>query len=119
MVLERTLRSQDRAPTRDRDPGAGHVPSLVRGEQKVRAGKLAVVPGRPSWMSSPKCSTFSGGIVTGMSGVQIEPGRRCLPDPCGPGSWARLAQGSAMAALVAAYGANSGEGMSELTDVCR
>ena len=36
--------------------------------------------------------------------------------PCRPSIWARLAQKFAIAALVAAYGASSGEGMSELTD---
>ena len=69
-------------------------------------------------MSSPKCSPFSGGIVAGMSGVQIEPGATLSPGSpfAGPAA-GPVAQGSATAALVAAYGASSGEGMSELTDV--
>src|SRR5688500_13655244 len=52
-----------------------------------------------------------------MSGVQIGPGATLLTRmPSGPSIWARLAQKFAMAALVAAYGASCGDGMSELTD---
>lgn len=36
--------------------------------------------------------------------------------PLSPSIWAKLAEKFAMAALVAAYGARAGEGMSEFTD---
>src|SRR3954469_14658643 len=74
-------------------------------------------PGRPSGVSEPNCSTFSGGMVAGISGVQIGPGATLLTRiPRLPSSWARLAVKFAMAAFVAAYGARVGEGMSEFTD---
>ena len=56
-------------------------------------------------------------MVAGMSGVQIGPGATLLTRmPFSPSSWARLATKLAIAALVAAYGASVGEGMSEFTD---
>src|SRR3954451_18572421 len=71
----------------------------------------------PSGVSESNCSTFSVGMVAGMSGVQIGPGATLLTRmPCSPRSCARLAQKLAIAALVAAYGASCGDGMSEFTD---
>jgi hypothetical protein len=55
--------------------------------------------------------------VAGISGVQIGPGATLFTRiPFSPNSWARLADKFAIAALVAAYGASVGEGMSEFTD---
>src|SRR5215207_7380125 len=66
---------------------------------------------------SPKLSTFSGGIVAGMSGVQIGPGATLFTRmPFSASIWARLALKFAMPALVMAYGARFGLGLSELTD---
>src|SRR5215218_4857315 len=74
-------------------------------------------PARPSGVSSPKLATFSSGMVAGISGVQIGPGATLLTRiPFSPSSCARLAEKFAIAALVAAYGASVGLGMSELTD---
>src|SRR5215212_2730728 len=74
-------------------------------------------PARPSGVSSPKLATFSSGIVAGISGVQIGPGATLLTRiPFSPRSCARLAERLAIAALVAAYGASVGEGISEFTD---
>jgi hypothetical protein len=68
-------------------------------------------------VSVPKLSTFSGGMVAGMSGVQIGPGATLLARmPFSPSICARLAVKFAMAAFVAAYGARVGDGLSELTD---
>ena len=59
-------------------------------------------PGRPSGVSEPKPSTFSGKVV-GISGVQIGPGATALTRmPCGPSSAARLTVRLLSAALVAA-----------------
>ncbi len=56
-------------------------------------------------------------MVDGISGVQIGPGATLLTRiPLSPSNWARLAEKLAIAALVAAYGARVGEGMSEFTD---
>src|SRR6266496_5118761 len=74
-------------------------------------------PARPSGTFLPKFSTLSSGIVDGMSGVQIGPGATLFTRmPFPPKSCARLAAKFAMAAFVAAYGANVGDGMSEFTD---
>ena len=68
-------------------------------------------------MFSPNEDTFSGGIVAGISGVQIGPGATLLTRiPLSPNICARLAEKLAIAALVAAYGASVGLGISELTD---
>jgi hypothetical protein len=62
-------------------------------------------------------ATFSSGMVAGISGVQIGPGATLFTRmPFSPNSWARLAEKLAIAALVAAYGASCGDGMSEFTD---
>ena len=56
-------------------------------------------------------------MVAGISGVQIGPGATELTRmPFSPSSWARLAEKLAIAALVAAYGARVGTGMSEFTE---
>src|SRR3954454_4718309 len=74
-------------------------------------------PARPGGAVWPKLFTFSSGMVEGINGVQIGPGATLFTRmPFGPNSCARLAQKLATAAFVAAYGASSGEGMSELTD---
>src|SRR3954469_10288075 len=74
-------------------------------------------PARPSGVSEPNCSTFSGGMVDGINGVQTGPGATLFTRmPRSPSSWARLAVRLAMAAFVAAYGARVGDGMSEFTD---
>jgi hypothetical protein len=58
-----------------------------------------------------------GGIVEGISGVQIGPGATLLTRiPRSPRSCARLAEKFAIAAFVAAYGDSVGEGLSEFTD---
>ena len=55
--------------------------------------------------------------MDGISGVQIGPGATLLTRiPFSPNICARLAEKLAMAALVAAYGARAGEGISEFTD---
>ena len=55
--------------------------------------------------------------MDGISGVQIGPGATLFTRmPRSPSSPARLAEKFAMAALVAAYGASVGDGMSEFTD---
>jgi hypothetical protein len=57
---------------------------------------------------SPNDATFSGGIVDGISGVQMGPGATLLTRiPLSPNSCARLARKLATAALVAAYGARA------------
>src|SRR5690242_10198530 len=74
-------------------------------------------PARPSGTLSPKLFTFSGGIVDGISGVQMGPGATLFTRiPLSPNNCARLAEKFAIAALVAAYGASWGDGMSELTE---
>src|SRR5215212_4765601 len=56
-------------------------------------------------------------MVAGISGVQIGPGATLFTRiPFSPSSWARLAVKLAIAALVAAYGARVGFGMSEFTE---
>jgi hypothetical protein len=56
-------------------------------------------------------------MVAGIKGVQIGPGATLLTRmPFSPTIWAKLAQKFAIAALVAAYGASVGLGMSEFTD---
>ena len=61
--------------------------------------------------------TFSGGIVDGISGVQIGPGATLLARiPLSPTISARLAEKFAIAAFVAAYGASFGLGISEFTE---
>ena len=55
--------------------------------------------------------------MAGISGVQIGPGATLFTRmPFSPSIWARLAEKFAIAALVAAYGASVGDGMSEFTD---
>ena len=59
-------------------------------------------------MFSPNDATFSGGIVDGISGVQMGAGATLLTRiPLSPNSCARLARKLATAALVAAYGARA------------
>src|SRR6476620_8751269 len=56
-------------------------------------------------------------MVDGISGVQIGPGATLLARmPFSPYIWARLAVKLAIPALVIAYGASCGLGMSEFTD---
>src|SRR3712207_419628 len=65
----------------------------------------------------PKLATFSAGMVAGISGVHTGPGATLLARmPFSAYICARLAVKLAMPALVMAYGANCGRGMSELTD---
>src|SRR3954469_19154075 len=65
----------------------------------------------------PKLSTFSSGMVEGISGVQIGPGATLFARmPLSAYICARLAVKLAMPALVMAYGASCGLGWSELTD---
>src|ERR1700712_3684331 len=74
-------------------------------------------PGRCIGTCLPNFSTFSGGIVDGIRGVQIGPGATLFTRiPFGPSKCARLAVKFAIAALVAAYGASVGEGMSEFIE---
>src|SRR5215212_9025057 len=74
-------------------------------------------PARPSGVFSPNEATFSSGIVAVIRGVQIGPGATLLTRmPFSPNNCARLAEKFAMAALVAAYGASVGDGISELTE---
>lgn len=57
------------------------------------------------------------GHVAGISGVQIGPGATLFTRiPFSPNSCAKLAEKFAMAALVTAYGASVGEGISEFTE---
>jgi hypothetical protein len=56
-------------------------------------------------------------MVAGIKGVQIGPGATLFTRiPFSPNSCAKLAEKFAMAALVAAYGASVGEGISDFTD---
>src|SRR5919112_5698060 len=74
-------------------------------------------PARPIGTCSPKLSTFSSGMVAGISGVQIGPGATLLARmPLSAYICAMLAVKLAMPALVMAYGARFGLGMSEFTD---
>src|SRR5215217_7744182 len=74
-------------------------------------------PGRPIGTCWPKLSTFSSGMVAGISGVQIGPGATLFARmPLSAYICARLAVKFAIAAFVMAYGARCGLGMSEFTD---
>jgi hypothetical protein len=53
---------------------AGDVIRFLRCEDDVRGCQLGGLPGPPQWVCSPNNSTFSSGMVAGMSGVQIGPG---------------------------------------------
>src|SRR5688572_25193239 len=66
---------------------------------------------------SPKLPTFSGGMVAGMSGVQIGPGATLFTRmPFSASICASEALKLAIPALVIAYGARFGLGWSEFTD---
>ena len=58
----------------DFDPGAAEYEGLVGGEQHVDRGELGRLPGPPERGVFPNSSTCSGGMVDGISGVQIGPG---------------------------------------------
>src|SRR6185437_15648139 len=74
-------------------------------------------PGRPTGVCSPKPSTWSGGIVEGMSGVQIGPGATLFTRiPREASRLPRDALKLAIPALVTEYGISVGFGWSELTD---
>jgi hypothetical protein len=105
-------------------PAAGHGPSrtgditaFVRSQQYVHRCEFGGLARLAKGCVSPKFATFSSGMVAGISGVQIGPGATLFTRiPFSPNSCAKLAEKFAMAALVAAYGASVGEGISEFTD---
>jgi hypothetical protein len=75
-------------------------------------------PGRFSGADCPKDATRSGGIVAGMSGVQIGPGATQLTRmPRSASSCPRLAVRFAIAALVAEYGTSCAGALSLVTEL--
>lgn len=84
-----------------------HVPEMQLASSEASSTKApassAGWPGRPNGVSLPKASTFPGGMVEGMSGVQIGPGATLFTRmPRSPSSCARPALKLATAPLVVA-----------------
>src|SRR4029077_12963771 len=83
---------QNRPSPRDRNPGTGDVAALIGSQKDIHRCELGCWPARPKGVFSPNEATFSGGIVDGISGVQIGPGATLLTRiPFSPSNCARLA----------------------------